>query len=88
MLASGSVEDFVKIVRFRISYVQFEEEAVELRFGEGVGTLHLDRVLRGKHKEGAGYQMLLSGDRDMSFLHCFKESALRFWRGTVDLVGK
>ena len=88
MLACGAVEDLVKIIRFRISHVQFEKEAVELRFGERVGTLHLDRVLRGKHKERAGYQILFSGHGDMSFLHCFKESALSLWRGTIDLVGK
>ena len=31
--------------------VELEEEAVELRFGQRIGALHLERVLRGEHEE-------------------------------------
>ena len=88
VLACCAVEDLVKIVRFRITDIQFEKEAVELRFGKRVGALHLDRVLRGQHEERARHQVLLSRDGDMSFLHRFKEGALSLWRGPIDLVGE
>ena len=31
--------------------MQLEEEAIELRLGERVGALHLERVLRREHEE-------------------------------------
>ena len=37
--------------RFGKRHVELEEEAIELRFGQRVGALHLERVLRREHEE-------------------------------------
>ena len=68
--------------------VQLEEEAVELRLGQRVGALHLDRVLRGEHEERLGERVLLLGDGDAVLLHRLEQRALRLGRGAVDLVGQ
>ena len=49
--AGGAVEDLVQLVAVRERHVELEEEAIELRLGQRVGALHLERVLRREHEE-------------------------------------
>jgi hypothetical protein len=67
---------------------ELEEEAVELRFGERIDALLLDRVLRREHGEARAHHMRLAVDRHAAFLHRLEQRGLRLRRGAVDLVGE
>ena len=45
------VDDLYQFVDARVRHVDFEHEAVHLRFGKRICTVLLDGVLRGKHEE-------------------------------------
>jgi hypothetical protein len=47
----GAVEDRVQLFALGETHVQLEEEAVELRLGQRIRALALQRVLRGEHEE-------------------------------------
>ena len=49
--ARRAVEDRVQLVAVRERHVELEEEAIELRLGQRIGALHLERVLRREHEE-------------------------------------
>ncbi len=61
-------------------------EAVALGLGQWIGALHLDRVLRGHHHEGARQLVGLAVDGDLALLHGLQQRGLGLRRGTVDLV--
>jgi hypothetical protein len=67
--------------------VHHEHEAVELRLGQGIGALLLDRVLRREHEERSG-----SGGacrrRHLALDHRLEQRGLRLGRRAVDLVGE
>ena len=67
---------------------QLHQEPVELRLGERVRPLVLDRVLRGQDPEGLGEDHRLVADGDLPFLHGLEQGALDLGRGAVDLVGE
>ena len=46
--------DFELLVERGVLHVHLEHEAVLLRFGQRIGSLLLDRVLRGQHEERIG----------------------------------
>ena len=46
--AGGALEDAVQLLAAREADVELEEEAIELRFGQRVGALALQGVLRGE----------------------------------------
>ena len=77
----------VQPVRGREAQAQLEEEAVELGLGQRVGTLLLQRVLRGEHVEGLLQGMGLSARRDAVLLHRLEQRRLGLGRRAVDLVG-
>ena len=56
--------------------------------GKGIGSLMLDRVLRGQHPESLGKDDRFVTDGDLAFLHGFQQRALDLGRGAVDLVGE
>ncbi len=66
----------------------FQQKAVELCFGQGVGAFLLDRVLGGQNHEGLRQAMRFAFQRDLIFLHGFEQGRLRFGRGAVDFVGQ
>jgi hypothetical protein len=41
----------VQLLPIGETHVQLEEEAIELRLGQRIGALHLERVLRREHEE-------------------------------------
>ena len=64
-----------------------EHEPVELRLGQGVRPLLLDRVLRGQDQERRLEAERLADDRDVLLLHRLEHRRLRLRWGPVDLVG-
>ena len=88
VVGRGAIEDGVELFAVRERHVQLEEEAIELRFGQRIGALHLERVLRGQHEERLLEGMRRAPDRDAMLLHRLEQRALRLGRGAVDLVGE
>jgi hypothetical protein len=71
-----------------IAQPQPQHEAVNLRLGERVGAVMLDRVLRGDDHEGRAQAIGHALDRDVPLGHRFKERRLRLRGGAVYLVGE
>ena len=65
-----------------------EHEAVDLRLGQRIGALGLDRVLGRQHQERVRHLEGLAADRDLALLHHFEQRALHLGRRAVDLVGQ
>ena len=70
----------------RVAERQARHEAVDLRLGQGIGALELDRVLGGEHDERPGQLVRVDVDRDAALLHALEQAGLRLRRGAVDLV--
>ena len=75
LLVGGGVVDHV-----------LEQEAVELRLGEDVRALLLDRVLRREDHERRRQRVHHTADRRLALLHRFQHRALRLGARPVDLV--
>ena len=69
-----------------IADLHLQHEPVHLRFGKRIGSLLLDRVLRGKHQERLGELERLFADRHLALLHRLEQRALHLGGGAVDLV--
>ena len=67
---------------------EFEHKTVHLRFGQRIGTVLLDRVLRRQNEEGFVQFSGNPHDGYGMFLHGLQERRLRFRRRTIDLVRK
>ena len=63
-----------------------EQEAIELRFGQRIGPLVLDRVLRGDHEERRGERVRDAVGGHLPFLHRLEQRGLGLRWGAVDLV--
>ena len=70
-----------------IGDVDLHEKAIELRLGQRIGALLLQRILRREHMERARQIVPFAGDRDVIFLHRLKQRRLGARTGPVDLVG-
>ena len=66
----------------------FEHEAVELGFGQGVGAFLFDGVLGGEDHERLGEVEGFAADADVAFLHGFEQGGLDFGGGAIDFVGE
>jgi hypothetical protein len=62
------------------------EEAIDLRLGQGVGPLQIDRVLGREDEERIGQLEAIALDGHLSLLHGLEQGALRLGGGAVDLV--
>ena len=71
-----------------VSHRHTDQEAVELGFGQGKGSLVLDRVLGGEDHEGIGQRMGHAIDGDLALLHRLQQRGLGLRCGAVDLVGQ
>ena len=65
---------------------QPHHEAVDLRLGQRVGALVLDRVLRREHEERARELVRVDVDGHAPLLHALEQARLRLRRRAVDLV--
>ena len=82
------VEDLDFLLARRQRHVQLEQEAVELRLGQLVGALVLDRVLGGGDDERVRQRPRLALDADLALLHCLQQRGLRLGWSAVDFVGQ
>ena len=67
---------------------ELQQESVELRLGQRVGALVLDRVLRRGDEERVGQRPRHAVGRDLALLHRLEQRRLRLGRRAVDLVGQ
>ena len=65
-----------------------EQEAVELRLGQRIDALLLDRILGRDDHEAVGQPVGLAVDGDRALLHRLEQGRLGLGRGAVDLVGE
>ena len=86
--AGRAVHDRDEVLLGRERDHDLEEEPVELRLGEGIGALHLERVLGREHEERRVELVALARDRDLVLLHRLEQARLGLGRGAVDLVGE
>ena len=86
--AGREVEDRVQLLAVRERDVELEEEAIELRLGQRIGALHLERVLRREDEERLVEHVRALADGDAVLLHRLEQRALRLRRRAVDLVGE
>ena len=70
-----------------VAHRDAHHEAVALRLGQGVGALHLERVLRRDDEERLGQRVRVPVDGDLALLHRLEQRGLRLGGGAVDLVG-
>src|SRR5439155_13647412 len=71
-----------------IRHAQFDphQKTVELRFGQWKSTDLMLRILGRDYKKRFGQLIRNAVDRDLVFLHCFKQRALRLGGGAIYLV--
>ena len=72
----------------RIADADPQQEPVELRLGQRIRALVLDRVLRREDDERRLEQARLALDRHLPLLHRLEQRGLRLRRSSVDLVGE
>jgi hypothetical protein len=70
----------------RVADVDPHREPVELRLGQRIRALVLDRVLRRHDHERAPEHVADAVDRDLVLLHALEQRGLRLRRRAVDLV--
>ena len=80
------IEHFVQFVHAWKAHLQLEEEPVELRFGQRIRTLHLERVHGGQHEERLLQRMRGLARGHAVLLHRLEQRRLRLGCGAVDLV--
>ena len=82
------LDDDELLGRRRIADQHLEHEPVDLRLGQRVRALRLDRVLGRHHEERIGQPVGLAADRDLPLLHRLEQRALHLGGRAVDLVGE
>ena len=65
-----------------------QQEAIELRLGQRIRALLLDRVLRRHDHEQRRQRVGHGADGDLPLAHRFEQRRLHFGRRAVDLVGE
>jgi hypothetical protein len=80
------IENGALLGAVRIADDHLHHEAVDLRFGQRIGALLFQRVLRGEHQERARQRIGFIADGDLAFLHGFEQRALHLGRRAVDFV--
>ena len=86
--ASRRLPDPFLVVGRRVPHRDPQEEPVQLRLGQRVRALVLDRVLGGEHDEGALEVVGVALRRDLALLHGLEEGGLGLRGGPVDLVAE
>ncbi len=66
--------------------MSLKKKRSKLRFGQRIGALLVNRVLRGHDEERLGQLADFAAGRDAFFLHGFEHGRLRLGRGAVDFV--
>ena len=82
------LDDSLLDVTRRIQHGQLHQEAIELRLGQRIGSLRLDRVLRRDHDERRGKRARDAVDGHLMVLHGLEQRRLRLGGRAVDFVSK
>ena len=86
--ARRAFEDFVQFLFRGEGDVDFEQKAVELRFGQRIRAFHFERVLRCHDEKRRFEGIRMPAYRDALFLHRFEKCGLRLGRRAVDFIGE
>jgi hypothetical protein len=81
-------ENLLLVVTVGIADEHLEHEPVELRLGQRVGALLLDRVLGGEHQKRLVQHVSLAADRHLLLLHRLQQGGLHLGGRAIDLVGE
>ncbi len=81
-------QDLLLFLRSGVVEDDLEQEAVHLRFREGVGAFLFHRVLGGEHQKRLGEWEGFRTNGHLSLLHRFEQRALDFGRCPVDFIGQ
>ena len=84
----GGHQDLLLLRKGGVADLDIEHESIELGFGQRIGALLLDWILRGDRKEGIGEGIRFLADRNLPFLHRLQERRLGFGGSAVDFVGQ
>ena len=88
LVLGRAVDDCIQFIARAVADDELEKEAVQLCFGQRVGSFLLDRVLRGEDEERLFERVAFAGDGDGSLLHGLEHGRLGLRRGAVDFVGE
>jgi len=69
-----------------ISHVDLHEKAIELRFGQWIGTFLLEWILRCQNMKWLRQVVALARDGDVLFLHGLQQCGLGAWTRPIDFV--
>ena len=69
MVDELALDDRQLLVVLRVSDEHLQEEAVDLRLGQRIRPLGLDRILGGHDEERRGHAMRVVADRHLALLH-------------------
>ena len=84
----GPLDDHELLGRAGVADEDLHHEPVDLRLGQRIGALGLDRVLGGHDQERPGHAVGLPADGHLLLLHHLQQRALHLGRRPVDLVGQ
>ena len=87
-VAGHAFHDVEFLLMAGVFHHDVEKKAVELRLGQRVGALLLDRILGRQHEEWSVELVFLAARRHPFFLHRLEQRGLRLRRRPVDLVGQ
>ena len=76
------------VVKIRIANLDVQHEAVELRFGQGIGAFLLDGVLRRQNKERQIQRVGRAAGGDLVLLHRLQQGRLCLGRRAIDFVSQ
>src|SRR5436305_11394062 len=88
LYTDGCIDNAHQILCLREVDQDFEQEAIELGFWQGIGAFHFERVLCCQDEEWFGKWTCAITYANRALLHAFEQGRLCLWRGTVHLVGK
>jgi len=83
-----AVHDLYFVVVGQVVEDDVEKKAVELRLGQRVCPLELDRVLRRKHEKRPVDTVMVAAHGYGELLHGFEQGRLCLWRRSIDLIGE
>ena len=79
-------DDLLFFFRRGIIHADANQETIELRFRQRIGSLELDRILRRQDEERPIQRIAFAPNRDLPFLHRLEQCRLGLRRRSVDFV--